>query len=715
MNLAVAARASWRRERRATLAALAALSGLALTSPAGAAEPVKPPQAEPTPAYVDKVMEGVPPQPELVNDGLSDYDHTGMPRTLRGELRAQSSSDDRGSSSSMWANLRGSIDTANYGAFSFDASGQLFDHRSGQRQGTGLSFSLYQTAMPFGGGWYASQGLGVIQTLNPRLAGQQASFFVPTRLVQGASTQWRNDRRGITVQLSGGETGSFASIGQGSFFGSGNRVAALGLELGATRPGGASMLPTGWGYSAMASDASGGSPQAVPGFGTRPGEPAGSGILQSLRWESPSAFVQGNLLASRNQDLADPLAGAAGGSSSRAAGWLDGALRSADITHRWGVHHLAQGLRWQGSALGGNSQGGYYRWSRVGLRTQIEAQLSSTQPVEAASGGVTQHRAGVSLRHQIDQRLGVGGLIQFSEGTSSDVQASAYTEFRRPWADLRVQAGIETRNGAIVARRLSSDQAWALPLGQRLSSSLALNSTSANPADALSASGGGHGTVFEMALAGGADVGDNVSLDLNLRAQLPQSAQAARAYNVSATGQWRLTSAWTLAAALGMTRSSGVIRPGSIDPIPILPGSVTSFVFPGARSRDLWLTLRYDFQAGAAAVPIGAGGRVGVGGGTVEGVVYLDDNQNGRLDALETRAVNVTVMLDGRFATRTDAQGRFEFPFVASGAHAVAVASDTLPLPWVAPATMPLRVEVSPRGTTRLEIGATRDRAASEP
>ena len=445
----------------------------------------------------------------------------------------------------------------------------------------------------------------------------------------------------------------------------------------------------------------------------RTSEPAGSGILQSLRWESPAAFVQGNLLAGRNQDLADPLTGAAGSSSSRGAAWLDGALRSADITHRWGLHHLAQGLRWQGSALGGNSQGGYYRWSRIGLRTQIEAQLSSTQPVDVAGGGVTQHRAGVSLRHQIDQRLGVGGLVQLSEGTSSDVQVSAFSELRRPWADLRLQAGIETRGGAVVARRLSADQAWALPLGQRLSSSLALNSTSASPADSGNTASNPYGTTFEMAVAGGADIGDSVSLDLNLRALLPQSTQLARAYNVSASGQWRLTPAWTLAAALGMTRSSGVASPGTINPIPILPGSVTSFIYPGTRSRDLWLTLRYDFQAGAAVVPIGVGGRVGTGGGNIEGVVYLDDNQNGRLDALEARAANVTVMLDGRFATRTDAQGRFEFPFVASGPHAIAVASDTLPLPWVAPASTPMRVDVVPRGVVRVEIGATRDRAAT--
>ncbi len=712
MSLAEAAIARVRRRRHA---AVAALCGLALARPAGAAEPDKP-QTEPAPAYVDKLMEGVPAQLELASDGLSTFDRSGMPRTLRGELRAQSSSDDRGSESALWANLRGSVDTANHGAFSFDASGQLLDRRSGQRRGTGVSFSLYQTAMPFGGGWHASQGLGVIQTLGPQLGAQQASFFVPTRLVQGASTQWRNEARGITWQLSAGETGSFASIGQGSFYGSGNRVAALSVELGAARPGGVSLLPMGWGYSAVASHATGGAPQTVPGFGVRADEPAGSGVLQSLRWESPAAFVHGNLLAGRNQDLADPSTGAVGGSSSHAAGWLDGALRSGEITHRWGLHHLAQGLRWQGSALGGNSQGAYYRWSRIGLRTQIEAQLSSTQPVDVARGGVTQHRAGVSLRHQIDQRLGVGGVVHASAGTTSDLQLSGFTELRRPWADLRLQADVQTRGGAVVARRLSTDQAWALPLGRRLSSSLALNSTSASPADTGSTSSNPYGTTFEMAVAGGADIGDSISLDLNLRALLPQSAQVARAYNVSASGQWRLSQAWTLAAAFGMTRSSGVASPGTIDPIPILPGSVTSFIFPGTRSRDLWLTLRYDFQAGAAVVPIGAGGRVGAGGGNNEGVVYLDDNQNGRFDALEARAANVTVTLDGRFATRTDAQGRFEFPFVASGPHVIAVASDTLPLPWVAPATTPTRVEVVPRVSTRLEIGATRDRAVtSEP
>ena len=160
-----------------------------------------------------------------------------------------------------------------------------------------------------------------------------------------------------------------------------------------------------------------------------------------------------------------------------------------------------------------------------------------------------------------------------------------------------------------------------------------------------------------------------------------------------------------------MSRSSGVAGTTPASPIPTLPGSFTSYVDPGNSARNAWIALRYDFQAGSAAVPIGAGARIGGGGGNIEGVVFLDDNGNGRLDALEARAANVSVLLDGRYATRTDAQGRFEFQFVAPGPHRVTVASDTLPLPWAMPRTGEQRVEVAPRETTRLELGATRDRA----
>lgn len=696
----------FQRARRGILG-VASAAGLALAQPcAWGAEPPPEPAAE----YVDRLMPDAPELPELADDGAIGFDPSGSSRALRIETRAQASSNDSGREASAWISLRGAVDTANYGAFSVDASARLFEHRSGQRRGGGLSFSLYQTAMPFGGGWYASQGLGVVQTLSPRTAALQASFFLPTRLVQGASTSWRNESQGVSLQLSGGETGSFSSIGQGSFYSSGDRVAAVGLEL--LGAGQEALLPRGWAYSAIASGASGSSDRDVPGLGVRSGEPAGRGLFQSLRWESDSAFVQGNLLASRNEDVLQlsqqPLAGT---QSSRAGAWLDGAWQNGEITQRWGLHRLAPNLSWQGSALGGNTLGGYYRWSRVGLRDQIDAQLSSTRPVDAAAGGMALHQAGVSWRRYVDQQLGLGGVVQVSGGGTTALQASGYAELHRAWADLRWQAGFETSEGQLVARRLASDQAWVLPIGLRFSTSQALSWTRSLAQDANGAFFGESGSALELAASGGADVGDRVSLDLNARISAPLSSQAARVYNLSASGQWRFARGWSLGATLSMSRASGLTTTAPAPPIPGLPGTFVSYVYPGTNTRDAWLTLRYDFQAGTAVVPSGAGGRVGVGGGDVEGVVYLDENRNGRLDALETRAANVTVVLDGRYTTRTDAQGRFEFPFVASGPHTVKVASDTLPLPWSMPPAEALRVDVVPREKTRLDIGATRDRA----
>jgi SdrD B-like domain len=203
-----------------------------------------------------------------------------------------------------------------------------------------------------------------------------------------------------------------------------------------------------------------------------------------------------------------------------------------------------------------------------------------------------------------------------------------------------------------------------------------------------------------------------LSLDLNTRVSKPFSSQEPSIFNVSASMQWRLTRGWSLGAAVELAQSSARSGEAATSPIPALPGTFTSAAFPGSSSQNVWITLRYDFQGGSTAAPIGRGGKAGVGGGGVQGFVYLDDNQNGRMDALETRAANITVTLDGRYATRTDAQGRYEFPFVAAGPHVVAVASDSLPLPWVMQRNEPTQIEVNPRETTRLDFGATRDLVA---
>ena len=77
-----------------------------------------------------------------------------------------------------------------------------------------------------------------------------------------------------------------------------------------------------------------------------------------------------------------------------------------------------------------------------------------------------------------------------------------------------------------------------------------------------------------------------------------------------------------------------------------------------------------------------------------------------RRDANESGAANVTILLDGKFSTRTDSQGKFEFPLVAAGTHAISVIADNLPLPYFVGGTEKRQVIVRTRETTSLDIAS---------
>jgi len=126
---------------------------------------------------------------------------------------------------------------------------------------------------------------------------------------------------------------------------------------------------------------------------------------------------------------------------------------------------------------------------------------------------------------------------------------------------------------------------------------------------------------------------------------------------------------------------------------------------PVQRNRAFFLTLRYEDRAGTPVAPLG--GRPGSAAGAIAGYVFLDTNDNGRRDAGEPGAPNVTVLLDRRFSVRTDDAGRFEFPFVAAGAHTIAVLPDNLPLPWAIEGDK-REISVSARESATIEIAAKR-------
>lgn len=655
-------------------------------------------------------MSDVPAELDIEHEGREGYDASGLPRSLRMELRSQNSRSSFGRESALWLSGRAAIETLNFGAFSLDASARLRERLSSETAagsaqldtGAGASFTLNQLAMPFAGGWFASQGAGVISSISPALPNTQSSFYLPSRLIQGLSTVWSNEALGLKLMASTGETGAFAAGGLGAFRGTGNRVTAVGLQAQTTSlERGELQEGEAFAYSIAASTSSGADVLGIGTDGSRPGwlgasEARGTSLAQSVRWTSPGLMLQGSALYSGMTDK---------GLFSRGAGaWVDAAHDRGPLVQRWGAHYLTRALNWQGAPLGANSQGGYYRWSYFGLRDQLEAQVSASEPVarDGANNGTRQ--AAVLARRRQSQSLAYGGVIQLLGRGQYSTQLSGFLESRHKWLDLRSQLALEVRDAAVVHRRLASDQSWATPLGQRLSTSIALASGAA-----ASVGGPGSGDTVELGLVAGLDIRQDSRIDLDLRAIHALRGEAAAGYSLTASGQHKLSQGWTLAVSASVARATAPAAAPAPSPIPQLPSGFAASSFT-VDSRNVFVSLRYDFDAGLAQAPIG--GRPGSGSGSIVGVVYLDANANGVLDALEARAPDVVVTLDGKFATRTDGQGRYEFASVAPGPHVVSVVPDNLPLPWsMPPSAARLKIEVIPRGVSRVELGAFRDRA----
>ena len=91
-------------------------------------------------------------------------------------------------------------------------------------------------------------------------------------------------------------------------------------------------------------------------------------------------------------------------------------------------------------------------------------------------------------------------------------------------------------------------------------------------------------------------------------------------------------------------------------------------------------------------------------------IATLNLSANGRREASEAGVPGVTVILDRRFVTRTDAQGRYDFPAVAAGEHVIEVSSDNVPLPWSPALREPVRIRLYVRQLTTQDFAVQRDR-----
>ncbi|WP_070399778.1 carboxypeptidase-like regulatory domain-containing protein [Hydrogenophaga sp. PML113] len=592
--------------------------------------------------YVDRVIENLPPEPA---DTAADYpyDRDGWPRYLRLEARVGSLPFDQQRRTRIGYGLYGLLETPNHGSLSIDGT-----YTPADSSGT---LTLRQRAMPLDGGWLASHELGVINPPMPGILRLPARVFVPSALLQGASAEWENPGRGLQLQASTGEPGRLDFLPANGFRRLPGQRTAFGGQwrLGADE---ANPLATqGWTLALRHED---GRRVSVLDTPAQPSDTVNAdSTLLALRREDAGYRLQGQLMSTRSSQF----------SGSRSGFWFDGEWDDGPRTHGLGAYRLQPDLSWANLPMANDLVGAYARTAWRTRQWSAEGSIDWLDSLSGRSGSGTFATGSARWRLNRDHSLGAGATLRRFDGDAWSTWGD--WRFQNGWGTTGLRLELTHGQGEPDSRWLSWDQEWATQQGWAVSTSLGLRNYDAfqvQPAE----------NAWNAALSLSAPLGNRAGLRGNLATERGDNGQSRHSLNLSAN--WRIDPRWSLEAHYNRSTGRSRLAP-SLDPLaPFLPLTVPD------SDRSFYVLLRYEFEAGSRSVPLG--GRAADGGGRIEGTVYFDTNRNGTQEASEAGVPNATVYLDNRYAVRTDSQGRFEFPFVASGPRTLSVRNDSLPLPW---------------------------------
>lgn len=651
---------------------------LACLACAGAAQAQTPPaSATTTPGaattpYLDREIEGLAPQ---VADSaeLPDYNAEGLPRFLRLETRLGTQPFEAERKTRIGHAVFALVETPNHGTLSADGS-----YAPHTRRGT---LTLRQRGLPWDGGWLANHELGVINTLAPTITRLPSRIFVPSAIVQGASAEWENTGQGLQLQAATGQPGRLEGLPTSGFRSLAGRRSSVGVQW---QPGGSDEAlvndpSLGWTLALRHERASGVSSLDNPSL---PSDYIDADSTQlALRRASSDWRVQANLVNTNASNV----------SGSRSGFWIDSEWDEGPRTHGAGVFRLEPNLTWAQQPLPSDISGAYLRTAWRTRQWSAEAAIDWLRSLSGRTSDGAYATASARWRLGRGSSLGTGFSVRDFDGRAWD----GYGDWRfdNNWGTSGLRLELSGGESQARVHRLIYDQDWNMPQGFSLATSLGAGRVGVHPGTGEAAQ-----DVWSAALSLSAPVGYNALVRGNLNTE--QGSASNRRWGLNLGANWRLNPNWTLEGSLN--RSIGKsLTTVSLDPLaPPLP-TVTS-----NDDRSYYIVLRYEEQAGSRSIPLG--GKLLDGGGRIEGTVYFDANKSGAQEASETGAPGVTVFLDNRYAVRTDAQGRFEFPFVASGPRTVTVRNETLPLPWSVVDDGQVKIDVRLRETTRLSLPVQR-------
>ena len=671
---------------------LCGIGVLGLAGPAAHAQSSPGPGPPPPPAYEDRLINGGTLAPDVsLGDYLSTADTSGLARSVRIDAVA-SMLDQYGPNAAPTLHENGIVfdtqwETGGYGAWSADGAVRIGsdDQRLGGSGNEHYSFVVHQRAMPFDDGWQADNTLGDLGAPLINLERAQPRFLLSSGSMLGFSTEWRGPS-GVQLIAGGGEPGVYDGIRVPTFDTLGGSTVMLGGQWSPTPQ---------WSLGAQYAGARDANIYYQPPDGQLlPPEVSNQRIsantaIVSAAWQQGGTRAQFNLID-----------GTLDGNNNAFGIWADAAHTRGAYTQSFGVFRIDPNLAWGNQLITSDVQGGYYRLGYQSRRWT--ADLGIDEVVSVSGHGAESTFLNGDARYQLSRDTGVGGVanvLMTSDGSHNTAWSlEGYLDDLNGYGTGRVQLDYATDSTTQDASA-TLQQSWNTRPGSRLATSVAVDRVHSGELPGLPQQ---DSTLLRLAAYGGGDLTARLSLDGSLMWATALSGRAAPSTSADLTLTYQIARNW------GLLFSYYENRVGAWTPLvitsPLAPP--TPQPQPTQGERGLFLTVRFEEARGAHFVPLG--GIAGAGAGRLSGVIYLDANENGRFDAGESGAANVTVILDGRFSVRTDSNGRYDFPAVVAGHHVITVQGDNLPLPWTLGDAGRREVEVTTRDRTEVDIGALR-------
>ncbi len=648
-------------------------------------------------AYEDRVMEGS----FLLDDALelkaSAYNASGWPRSWHVDysvLRQKGATDSR----SRAVGIGGFLDTPNYGALSVNANlveqtADLFGSNVLTTQQKASTWRIDQRAVPLDGGWSANHSAGNINTGMVPLTHGIGRVWVPTTQIRGAAGQW-SLTDAVDLNASSGRTGVLTGIDVSGFESTGGQISSVGaqmrLPLNAAngRSDAAIQLIDGHNIA----DNAGGGRQDTRAFWT------------SAAWEGRAPWTEGltpgYLPVSERQGglrLQGNVLSSTGTRDGTALGlWADAAWRTERWRNTAGVFRFDPKLRWGTTVLASDLQGVYWQADTATRqwRTGFTAELSDS--VSGAVAGATGRSAFMSVngRYSLDSRSAIGATLNLRTLTSPGQALMLSWDRSSDWGQTQWRSDFAHTQASNITR-LGLDQNWPVMRPASFNTSVAWERVEGGLTPTTGWIWGLLGTLSPL---------PQWTIDSAVRGA--RRSDGSQSINANLGLAWQPAIGWSLAFRYTEARGQEPLQPLVVS---ALTAAMLPALTPTTVNRSLQLLLRYEGRAGSSTAPLG--GLPGTGAGSLSGSVYFDADANNRREASEAGVPNITVILDRRYVTRTDAQGRYEFPAVAAGEHLVEISSDNVPLPWSPALREPVKTSVQVRGTTIQDFAVQRDHA----